>query len=170
MRKLSVLLAAVALVGMTAIAEAQAPLTLTLGPGRNATQPGTVTLTDLGSQVRVNLDMQNGIAAPGQPAHIHVGGCPGVSAVVFPLQNVVNGKSETTLNTTMATLRAQQHAVNVHRSTTEAAVYTACANLPTGAASAAAPAQLPRTGVPGLEMLALLGTSFAGIGYALRRR
>src|SRR4051794_6512453 len=171
MRKLSVFLAVGALAITTTLASAQTPLTLQLGPGRDATQPGSVTFTPMGNQTRVTLDMTP--AGPSQPAHIHVGGCPGVGAVVFPLTNVANGKSETVVNASWDTIQATQHAVNVHRSPTEAAIYTACVNLPVAqrtATAATGATQLPRTGGPALGLLALLGTAFGGVGYSLRRR
>jgi hypothetical protein len=175
MRKLSIVLAIGALALTTALASAQTALNLTFGPGRDATQPGTVTLTPAGNQTRVTIAVT--AAGPSQPAHIHAGGCPAVGAVVFPLTNVANGASETTVNATLDTIQATQHSINIHRSPTEAGVYTACVNIPVRAASQAAPAarpagatQLPRTGGPPLELLALLGTAFAGMGYALRRR
>ena len=169
MRKLSVLLAVGVLAVTTAIASAQAPLTLQFGPGRDATQPGSVMLTPMGAQTRVTIDMQAGGAS--QPAHIHTGACPGVGAVTYPLTNVANGKSETTVNVSLTTLMASQFAVNVHRSPTEAAIYTACVNLPVAQTTARPGAtQLPRTGGPALELVALLGSAFAGLGYALRRR
>src|ERR1051325_1599274 len=80
----------------TAVASAQTPVTLQLGPGRDATQPGTVTITPMGNQTRVVLAMTP--AGPSQPAHIHAGSCPGVGAVVFPLTNVANGASDTVVN------------------------------------------------------------------------
>ena len=171
MRKLSLFLAVGALATTTAIASAQTPLTLQFGPGRDATQPGTVTITPMGNQTRVVIDMTP--AGASQPAHIHTGSCPGVGAVVFPLTNVANGKSETIVNASWDTIQASQHSINTHRSPTEIAIYTACVNLPVRAAAAAAPAgatQLPRTGGPALGLLALLGTAFGGLGYALRRR
>jgi hypothetical protein len=131
----------------------------------------------MGNQTKVTIDMTP--AAPSQPAHIHVGTCPGVGAVDFPLTSVANGKSETTVNASWDTIQATQHSVNVHRSPTEAAIYTACVNLPVAqrAAPAAAPAtaaqgatQLPRTGGPAVGLLALLGAAFGGLGYGLRRR
>ncbi|HEY3107940.1 MAG TPA: hypothetical protein VGL23_04265 [Chloroflexota bacterium] len=177
MRKLSAILAIGALATTSAIASAQTPLTLQFGPGRDATQPGSVTITPMGNQTRVTIDMTP--AGPSQPAHIHVGTCPGVGAVEFPLTNVANGKSETTVNASWDTIQASQHSINVHRSPTESTIYTACVNLPVAqrAAPAAAPAaaargatQLPRTGGPTLGLLALLGAAFGGLGYGLRRR
>ncbi|HEV8634254.1 MAG TPA: hypothetical protein VG370_08465 [Chloroflexota bacterium] len=154
--------------------------TFVFKPGRDATQPGVVMLMDMGSQTKVTISMQSGGAGVQQPAHIHTGGCPGVGAVVFPLSNVVDGKSETTVNVSMAQLMASQHAINVHKSAAEVQIYTACVDLPLAAAAAPAPApaaapvqaprQLPRTGGAPLGLLAAFGSVFAALGLALRRR
>ena len=164
MRILSLVLAVLALVGTSAIAIAQSPLTLTFMPGRNGTQAGTVTLADMGAQTKVTIAVATGGAGVSQPAHIHVGACPGVGAVVFPLTSVVDGKSETTVNVALATLRATQHAINIHKSASEAAVYTACAEIPSAAAS------LPRTGGLPIGLVGIIGAAIAGMGFAFRRR
>lgn len=173
MRKLAVIAAIGAFAVSSSLVSAQSPLNLTFGPGRNATQPGTVTITDMGASFKVTLNMQNGIPAPGQPAHIHADTCPGAGGVVVPLTNVINGMSETTVNQRWADVAMRGKSINVHKSTTEAAIYTACVNLPVAAAApaaGAAPAQLPRTGGMDLGLLAAFGTAFAGVGYAFRRR
>jgi hypothetical protein len=148
-------------------------------PGRDATQPGIVMLTDMGAQTKVAISMQSGGAGVQQPAHIHAGTCPGVGAVEFPLTNVVDGKSETTVNASMAQIMARQHAINVHKSTAEAGLYTACVDLPLAAAAPApipaaapvqVPTQLPRTGGAPLGLLGLLGATFLGLGFGARRR
>lgn len=169
MRKLSGLAAALLLAATTSFAFA-ADLNLTFGPGRDATQPGKVTIQDMGSSIKVTLDMQPGPAGATtpQPAHIHVGGCPGVGAVKYPLTNVVNGKSETTINATVADLMASQHAINVHQSPTDAGKYTACVNLPLASANVAG--ALPRTGGLDGSLVLLAGAGLAGLGALLRRR
>jgi LPXTG-motif cell wall-anchored protein len=156
-----------------------------LKAGRDATQPGIATLTEMGNQTRVVLSMQAGAAGAQQPAHIHVGNCPGVGAVAFPLTNVVDGRSETTVNASMAQIMARQHSINVHRSAAEVNVYTACVDLPLAAAAPApapaaqpvpiaapvqVPTQLPRTGGAPLGLLAAFGAGFLGLGLAFRRR
>jgi len=65
-----------------------------------------------------------------QPAHIHMGTCPLPGEVVYPLTGLVDGKSVTNLNITMAALKEKMPlAINVHKSADEAAVYTACGDL-----------------------------------------
>ncbi len=66
-----------------------------------------------------------------QPAHIHLGSCaPKVGAVKYPLTNVVNAESETTLTISTAELLKQLPlAINVHKSTSEAGVYISCGNI-----------------------------------------
>lgn len=155
--------------------------TFVFKPGRDATQPGIVTLTDVGSQTKVSINMQAGGAGVQQPAHIHVGSCPGVGAIAFPLTNVVDGRSESTVNVSTAQLMASQHSINVHKSTAEAAVYTACVDLPlaaatsgpaaaTAAAPVQVPTQLPRTGGAPLGLLVAFGVTFLGLGLGVRRR
>ena len=177
MRKLSILIAAAALVTTTAVATAQTPLSLTFGPGRDATQAGTVTITPSGNTTTVTINMSQpspGGATAMQPAHFHADVCPGVGAVVVPLTTLADGKSTTTVNQSWADIAAKAKSVNVHKSTTEAGVYTACVNLPaqatTAAPAAAGATQLPRTGGAPIELVALMGSAFAGLGYALRRR
>src|SRR6476469_4136803 len=76
-----------------------APLTLTFGPGRDATQAGTVTLTPMGNQTMVVVNMAPNPAGTDQLNHIHTGKCPGVGPVAFPFTNIVNGTSTTTIHT-----------------------------------------------------------------------
>ena len=167
MRKLSAIMAGVLLATTTTLAFA-ADLNLTLGPGRDATQAGKVTIQDMGASVKVTLDMTPGTAGTPQPAHIHVGLCPGVGAVKYPLTNIVNGKSETTIATSIAELGSTQYAINTHLSATEAGKYTACVNLPLASQNLAT--SLPRTGGFDGALILLAGAGLAAAGGILRRR
>jgi hypothetical protein len=123
-------------------AAAQQPVTVTIGPGRDAaTGTGTATLTDLGGG-RTRVDVRANAASPNMPAHIHADVCPGVAAVVFPLTNVMNGTSTTEINASLADIMARGKSINLHQSPQEAQIYVGCGNLPAmGAAAApAAPA------------------------------
>jgi len=98
---------------------------------------GTATLSEYNENgnksVKVSLKLETSVAGAldsAKPAHIHLGSCPDVGGVKYPLNSVVNGKSETTLNVSLAELKSGLPlAINVHKSIAEINVYTACANL-----------------------------------------
>jgi hypothetical protein len=91
---------------------------------------GTVSLTDAGGGLtRVVVAVVPG-ANPDMPAHIHPGSCDNlVPQPKYPLQNVVNGSSTTTVPAPLGELMAGDLAVNLHRSNQDLATYTACADL-----------------------------------------
>lgn len=116
------------------------PVIVALGQQNNSGENGTATLTESNGQVTVVLKMTGTSSSVPQPAHIHAGSCPTPGAVKFPLTNVVNGQSTTTLNTTMSALMAQgPMAVNVHKSAQQLADYVACGNLPNNGPAMASP-------------------------------
>lgn len=95
----------------------------------NSKELGTATLMEVNGKVKVVLKM-TGAPDVSQPAHIHVGACPEVGAVKYPLTNVMNGMSETTLDVTMAQLKSELPlGINVHKSQPEAKVYVSCGDL-----------------------------------------
>lgn len=97
---------------------------------KDLNQSGKATLTEEDEKVKVVLSLTVGDLKDAQPAHIHKGDCPGVGEVAYPLTNVVSGKSETILNTTLADLKKELPlAINVHKSAGELKVYTACGGL-----------------------------------------
>jgi len=106
--------------------------TITLLEQNESGQSGTAVLTELDdSSVVVVLNLMGGELTAAQPAHIHVGSCATLGAVQYPLSNVVDGSSETTLDMTMEELIASSEtlAINVHKSAAESSVYTACGDL-----------------------------------------
>lgn len=133
-------------------------------------QTGTATLTARGNQTEVAIDVRPGAAGVAQPAHIHDGTCAANGGVHFPLSNVVDGKSTTTVNVALKDLETGKLYVNVHRSAQEIATSTSCGDVPV---ATSAPATLPRTGdsstaiVVGVVIVAL---ALLGIGFAMRGR
>lgn len=96
-------------------------------------EKGTATITPVSGGVRVTLSLTGAPAGVPQPAHIHNGTCSKLGSIKWPLQNVVNGKSTTTIqNLTIATLMKGTYAINVHKSIPQIAVYVACGNVSSG--------------------------------------
>ena len=120
--------AVAAFTAMTGVALAQSgPVTVQLGEQNKSGETGTVTLTPQGSKTQVVLQMK-GAPADAQPAHIHDGTCASLDPKPrIPLQNVVNGKSTTTLDMPMAEVK--KGAVNVHKSASDLKTYVACGDL-----------------------------------------
>lgn len=117
-------------VGMQGIEESNSePWTITLSEQNDSGQTGVATLEEETGKVVVTLDIDSP-SSVAQPAHIHVGSCPTPGAVKFPLTDVQGGKSVTTVDTTIAALKAMGPlAINVHKSAAESKVYTSCGDL-----------------------------------------
>ena len=65
-----------------------------------------------------------------QPAHIHTGTCAKLGGVVYPLSNVVDGASTSTVKgVTIDKLLTATHAINVHESAANLDKYVACGNI-----------------------------------------
>lgn len=93
---------------------------------------GTVTITPTGfDSFDVLIEVTGGDEGVVMPAHIHPGTCADLDPTPqYPLENVVDGRSETTVSASPVELLAGEFAVNVHKSADEADVYVACGDLP----------------------------------------
>jgi len=104
--------------------------TVTLSEQNASGESGTATLVEENGKVKVTLQLTGAAQDVTQPAHIHVGSCPDVGEVKYPLTSPVNGMSETMLDVSLDQLRSEQPlGLNVHKSTTEASVYVSCGDL-----------------------------------------
>lgn len=105
--------------------------TVTLSAQNSSQETGTTTLKETDGKVVVVLSVTGEPKGAIQPAHIHLGSCPNPGVVKYPLTNVIDGKSETTLNVTMDQLRSELPlAVNVHKSAAQSKIYVSCGDLP----------------------------------------
>ena len=96
------------------------------GSGEN----GTATLTQMGSDVQVEIAITGSPATTPEPAHIHDGTCANLKGVVYPLTNVVDGKSTTTVKgVTIDKLLDGTYAINVHESAANLGKYVSCGNI-----------------------------------------
>jgi hypothetical protein len=108
---------------------------VTLGEQNGSGESGTATLTKMGSQTKVVIDLKNTSATAmsvAQPAHIHKGSCANLGAVEYPLTNVEAGKSTTTVNAKLDDLQKAAYAINVHKSAADIKTYVACGDVGKG--------------------------------------
>ena len=93
-------------------------------------ESGTATLTAVGDQTRVVLDVQSRSAtpvAPRQPVHIHKGTCEKLDATpAYGLNDVKAGTSTSTVDAKLSDLRNGAFVINVHESAEKIERYVAC--------------------------------------------
>ena len=93
-------------------------------------QKGWATLSETEKGLRVELDLAP--AEPvAQPAHIHVGTCDQLGAVVYPLENVIGGHSITDISESdVEDVANGEYSINVHLSFADFKTFTACGEIP----------------------------------------
>ncbi len=177
------------------MASAASSVTVTLNAQNGSGESGTAVLTDLGNgQTRVQVTLTGEPAGASQPEHVHQGTCTNLNPKpLYPLNNLVNGKSDTTLNVSLSTLTAGGLAINGHKSVQQITTYVFCGEIPTmvttggvqaqatattggvsaqATGTAAAPGTLPKTGgdpFPLFLVVLALGALAVGTGVAIRR-
>lgn len=93
-------------------------------------QSGSATITNINGKAKVVISVKSGPKDAQQPAHIHLKSCSDIGGIKYSLTSVVNGKSETTVDTSVeALLKALPLAINVHKSAAESSVYVACGDI-----------------------------------------
>ncbi len=106
-------------------------VTIDLKPQHNSGESGTAMLEQKGDNVVVTVKMKNPTSAS-QPIHIHPGTCANLNPKPkYPLKNVVDGKSTTTLSgMKLSELETGDFAINVHKSAADIKDYVACGDIP----------------------------------------
>jgi hypothetical protein len=101
-----------------------------LAADNNSGETGAALLTEVNGKTTVVITIVGEPAGATQPAHIHNGQCgPTLGNIVYPLTDVVNGVSTTTINVTMAQLKSAKYGLNGHKSAAEIGTTTFCGNL-----------------------------------------
>jgi LPXTG-motif cell wall-anchored protein len=163
-------------------------VTVTLSEQSGSGISGTATLTQMGDDLRVVVDVDGTEAGSSHPAHIHTGACPNPGGVAHPLEAVEDGTSTTTLaGIELSSVTDGNHAINLHLSADDLDTYVACGDIPEAemaaatatdamdaaeatATPAAQPEALPKTGGDNtLPWLLALGALAAAGGLLLRR-
>jgi len=113
----SLALALVLLMCMTSLAVAADSAATKLESQNDSGESGTATLTRAGdNQTRVILEVEGAPSGP-QPVHIHRGTCAKLDPrPAYPLAPLVNGKSETTVKTSLDSLQKGGYAISGHQS------------------------------------------------------
>lgn len=102
----------------------------TLAAQNGSGEAGTVTLTPMGDETRVEIALTGSPNDTPQPAHVHAGTCAKLDPKpTYPLASVVDGYSSTVLKVPAAKLMSGDFAVNVHKSTAEIPKYVSCGDL-----------------------------------------
>ena len=103
---------------------------ISLNPENQSGESGSATLTAMGDQTKVDIDLNGTPSGTAQPAHIHEGTCDNLTPKPkWPLSSVKDGKSSTTVPVSLDQLRSGQYAINVHKSADEIKSYVACGNI-----------------------------------------
>lgn len=116
----------------TAEEELEDALTRDLEEQNDSGISGTVELEPVDTErIRVRIELTGSPAGASHPAHIHRGSCADLDPTpAYPLDNVVDGESETTLDASALEVFTGEYAVNVHESEQNAQRYVACADIP----------------------------------------
>jgi len=133
MKRFTLLFGSLAFVLAGALSTASAATStakVTMNAQNGSGESGTAMLTQMGSDVKVEIALTGAPATTPQPAHIHDGTCANLKGVVYPLTNVVDGKSTTTVkDVTIDKLLGGTYAINVHESAANLGKYVSCGNI-----------------------------------------
>jgi len=91
---------------------------------------GEATLTAMGNKTQVSVVLNGAAMDVAHPIHIHEGTCEKLGAPKYPLNEVKNGKSETTIDAKLSDLTSGNFAINAHKSKKEIKDYIACGSIP----------------------------------------
>jgi hypothetical protein len=103
-------------------------LTVQMAGQNGSGQDGTATLTEEAGKTRVVIELRGSPAGP-QPVHIHQGTCANLGSVFKSLTALQNGRSDTTVDISLADLVAGTYSINAHRSQADAGVYVSCGQI-----------------------------------------
>jgi len=110
---------------------AAGPVTVKLAPQNNSGESGTATLTEEGGKTKVAVSVTGQPAGVAQPMHIHKGTCDKLDPKpTYGLPSLINGKSEATVDVSLADLQKGGYAINGHKSAQEVSTYVYCGAIP----------------------------------------
>lgn len=113
-------------------APTEKPFTVTLKAQKNSRQSGTAQFEDVGGgKTKVTISLTGDAPTVPQPAHIHTGTCIKSGNILYPLTDVIQGKSETIVNASIPAIQTNgMTVINVHKSAADMDIKTTCGELP----------------------------------------
>ncbi len=109
---------------------AAAAKTVSLATLNGSGVSGTATLTDAGSGQTLVVIKVDAAGNAAMPAHVHPGTCATLDPKPkYPLSDVKDGASTTTIAVALADLTKSAFAVNLHKSADDIKTYTACGDI-----------------------------------------
>ena len=130
LRVVPVLVLLAALIGARE-GRAAGPVTVKLEPQNNSGESGTATLTEEGGKTKVAVSVTGQPAGVAQPMHIHKGTCDKLDPKpTYGLPSLINGKSEATVDVSLADLQKGGYAINGHKSAQAVSTYVYCGAIP----------------------------------------
>jgi hypothetical protein len=136
MKRFWITLVAAGLLAIAAIgpAAAQDTVDVDLDEVDGSGVTGTATLSADNGQTTVSIEIEGGPEGGVHPVHIHDGTCEDLGGVAYPLDDIEDSMSETTVDVALEDLLAGEYAINIHLSADDMATWVACGNLPSAPA------------------------------------
>ncbi len=144
------------------LAAAQDSTTVRLEAQNKSGIDGTAMLKDNGNgTTTISIKLNNTRANSMHPGHLHEGTCKGtIPTIRYPLEDVMDGKSETTVKAPLERLLSEELYINLHPSHEKLYPVITCGGLN-------APDSLPRTGAGGALLPSVVLTPAAFLGALL---
>ncbi len=103
-----------------------------LSEENNSGVKGVARLSSENGKVKVTIDIVGEPDSASEPAHVHIGQCPGVGIIFWGLNNVEHGTSVTTIDATLQQVQEKLPLViNIHDSVENKDKFVACGQFPT---------------------------------------
>ncbi len=105
-------------------------LVINLFEQSNSGQSGLAIIESLNGSTLVTINVTPRGEEVAQPAHVHFNNCADIGGVIYPLNNVIDGFSETELEASLEQILSERPlSINVHKSVEEVDIYVACGDI-----------------------------------------
>ncbi len=128
---ISLVAAGLLTVAMFAPATGQSIFSVPLDEADDSGIHGGASIRGVDGQVEVTVFISEGDTDGVHPVHIHDGTCDDLGGVAYPLEDIVDGESVTTLeDLELADIMTGEYAINAHMSEDDMGTHVMCGNIP----------------------------------------